>query len=44
LGETSRHLMGESIIETIYIDDWRNWGGKSDDNLYEDYLKYIKKY
>ena len=25
LGESSRHLMGESIIETIYIDDWGNY-------------------
>jgi hypothetical protein len=25
LGETSRHLMGESIIETIYIDDLGNY-------------------
>lgn len=25
LGESSRHLMGESIIETIYIDDCGNY-------------------
>jgi hypothetical protein len=25
LGKTSRHLMGESIIETIYVDDWGNY-------------------
>ena len=25
LGESSRHLMGETIIETIYIDDWGNY-------------------
>jgi len=25
LGESSRHLMGESIIETIYVDDWGNY-------------------
>jgi thymidylate synthase len=26
----------------VYGDGWRNWGGKSDDKLYEDYLKKIK--
>jgi hypothetical protein len=25
LGESSRHLMGESIIETIYVDDCGNY-------------------
>ena len=28
----------------IYGHGWRNWNGKSDDELYEDYLKKIKKY
>ena len=27
----------------IYGLQWRNWGGKSDDELYEDYLKKVKK-
>jgi thymidylate synthase len=27
----------------IYGHDWRNWNGKSDDELYEDYLKKVKK-
>ena len=27
----------------IYGHGWRNWGGKSDDKLYEDYLKKVKK-
>lgn len=27
----------------IYGHGWRNWNGKSDDELYEDYLKKIKK-
>jgi thymidylate synthase len=27
----------------IYGFQWRNWGGKSDDELYEDYLKKVKK-
>jgi thymidylate synthase len=27
----------------IYGHGWRNWNGKSDDDLYEDYLKKIKK-
>jgi thymidylate synthase len=26
----------------IYGFQWRNWGGKSDDELYEDYLKKVK--
>jgi thymidylate synthase len=26
----------------IYGHDWRNWNGKSDDELYEDYLKKVK--
>ena len=26
----------------IYGAGWRNWGGKSDDKLYEDYLKKVK--
>jgi thymidylate synthase len=26
----------------IYGHGWRNWGGKSDDELYEDYLKKVK--
>ena len=26
----------------VYGAGWRNWGGKSDDKLYEDYLKKIK--
>ena len=27
----------------IYGFQWRNWNGKSDDELYEDYLKKVKK-
>ena len=27
----------------IYGHGWRNWGGKSDDKLYEDYLKKVKE-
>jgi thymidylate synthase len=27
----------------IYGYGWRNWNGKSDDELYEDYLKKVKK-
>jgi thymidylate synthase len=27
----------------IYGYGWRNWGGKSDDKLYEDYLKKVKE-
>ena len=27
----------------IYGHGWRNWNGKSDDELYEDYLKKVKK-
>jgi thymidylate synthase len=27
----------------IYGAGWRNWGGKSDDKLYEDYLKKVTK-
>jgi thymidylate synthase len=27
----------------IYGAGWRRWGGKSDDKLYEDYLKKVKK-
>jgi len=27
----------------IYGQCWRNWNGKSDDELYEDYLKKVKK-
>ncbi len=27
----------------IYGHGWRNWGGKSDDEFYEDYLKKVKK-
>jgi thymidylate synthase len=27
----------------IYGKQWRSWGGKSDDELYEDYLKKVKK-
>jgi len=27
----------------IYGLQWRNWGGKSDDKLYEDYLKKVKE-
>ena len=27
----------------VYGAGWRNWGGKSDDKLYEDYLKKVKK-
>ena len=27
----------------IYGHGWRNWNGKSDDDLYEDYLKKVKK-
>ena len=27
----------------IYGHGWRNWGGKSDDELYEDYLKKVKE-
>ncbi len=26
----------------IYGHGWRNWNGKTDDELYEDYLKKIK--
>jgi thymidylate synthase len=28
----------------IYGHGWRNWNGKSDNELYEDYLKRVKKY
>ena len=27
----------------VYGAGWRNWGGKSDNKLYEDYLKKVKK-
>ena len=27
----------------VYGAGWRNWGGKSDDKLYEDYLKKLKE-
>jgi thymidylate synthase len=27
----------------VYGAGWRNWNGKSDDKLYEDYLKKVKK-
>jgi len=27
----------------VYGAGWRNWGGRSDDELYEDYLKKVKK-
>ena len=27
----------------VYGAGWRNWGGKSDDELYEDYLKKVKE-
>ena len=27
----------------IYGHGWRNWNGKSDNELYEDYLKKVKK-
>ena len=27
----------------VYGHGWRNWNGKSDDELYEDYLKKVKK-
>jgi thymidylate synthase len=27
----------------IYGHGWRNWNGKSNDELYEDYLKKVKK-
>ena len=27
----------------VYGAGWRNWNGKSDDELYEDYLKKVKK-
>jgi thymidylate synthase len=27
----------------IYGAGWRNWNGKSDDDLYEDYLKKVSK-
>jgi thymidylate synthase len=27
----------------VYGAGWRNWGGKSDDKLYEDYLKKVKE-
>ena len=30
-------------LGNIYGFQWRKWGGKSDDDLYEDYLKKIKK-
>jgi hypothetical protein len=26
----------------IYGHGWRNWNGKSDDELYEDYLKKVQ--
>jgi thymidylate synthase len=30
-------------LGSIYGHGWRNWNGKSDDELYEDYLKKVKK-
>jgi thymidylate synthase len=30
-------------LEKIYGFQWRNWGGKTKDELYEDYLKKVKK-
>jgi thymidylate synthase len=30
-------------LGSIYGAGWRRWGGKSDDKLYEDYLKKVKK-
>jgi len=32
----------ETYSIPIYGAGWRNWGGKSDDKLYEDYLKKVK--
>jgi len=32
------------LLGKIYGYEWRNWNGKSDDELYEDYLKKVKKY
>jgi thymidylate synthase len=30
-------------LGSIYGHGWRNWDGKSDDELYEDYLKKVKE-
>ena len=32
-----------SELGKIYGHGWRNWNGKSDDELYEDYLKKVKE-
>lgn len=42
IGETSRHMMGESVIDTIYIDDrgnyyidtWATTGGNTQPMLF----------
>ena len=39
------HYFNDSMFDLgkIYGHQWRNWNGKSDDELYEDYLKKVKK-
>ncbi len=39
------HHFNDSMFDLgkIYGHQWRNWNGKLDDELYEDYLKKVKK-
>ena len=39
------HHFNDSMFDMglIYGKQWRSWNGKSDDELYEDYLKKVKK-